>query len=726
MSVKKRVHVIGCGVLAIDVRHTAERLGIETGETWLEAGLHDRPGELRRRLQAAIDAVSDAGGCDRIIVGYGICGRGTVGLHARSVPLVIPKAHDCIALFLGSDSAYKREFARFPGTYYVSAGWYEGKVQPLEARRQDGEEPQRGEGDISALAVKYGEDNAQAIVDFMNSWQRNYQRAAFVDTGCGSADRYASYAEAMAQEFGWRYECLPGDLSLVEAMLTAEESTDAVLVVSAGFTTTFDAIGSCLAAGPPVSPELHPASVSEEQAPSPTAARLGLGIDAGGTYTDVVIYDFTCDAVLGKAKALTTRWDYTVGICEALNALDADLVGAADLVALSTTLATNAIVEGQGQRVGLLVMPPEGLRDVRHFPHSPCAILQGRLDIAGHELEPLDLDEVRRAARQMVDASAVAAFAISGYAGAINPSHELAVKAAVRDETGLSVTCGHELSGLLNFRARADTAVLNARIIPRLDRLIADVRSALAEHCVTGRLMVVKGDGSLISARAAHERPVETVLSGPAASVAGARRLTGKTDAIVVDMGGTTTDTALIADGRVRTCTAGARVGGWQTHVQALDLRTAGLGGDSLIAWEGRELSVGPVRVAPVSWLGRQQPGTDEALRFLERYIEDFDSSTRPMELLALAGHTDDLALNAVEQRVVTLLAERPHSMAELAERANVMHWQLLRLERLEEHQIVQRCGLTPTDLLHVQGRFDRWDPEAAQRLCSLYQVTCG
>ncbi len=172
MNQAKRVHVIGCGVLAIDVRHTAERLGIETGETWLEAGLHDRPGELRRRLQAAVDEVSAAGGCDRIIVGYGICGRGTVGIHARDVPLAIPRAHDCIALFLGSDSAYKQEFARFPGTFYISAGWVEGKAQPRGSRRQEGEEAEKPQGDLSALAAKYGEDNAQAIVDFMDSWKR--------------------------------------------------------------------------------------------------------------------------------------------------------------------------------------------------------------------------------------------------------------------------------------------------------------------------------------------------------------------------------------------------------------------------------------------------------------------------------------------------------------------------------------------------------------------------
>ena len=753
MSSPPRVHVIACGVLGIDIRSVAERLGVPVATTFLEAGLHDRPGELRRRLQAAIDLASADGGCDRIAVGYGICGRGTVGIQARAVPLAIPKAHDCIALFLGSDAAYRREFARFPGTYYVSAGWYEGKVQPRGQKKQAPASRDTARG-FDALAAKYGEENARAIVEFLSSWQRNYQRAAFIDTGAPARERYASYARAMAEEFGWQFEELPGSLSLLGKMLTAEATTREVLVVPPHHVTVFDPIESGLAAAPvweqghgPESagqlsetpPSLDPSSISarraarqhhepgrersEERAGAPV--RIGLGIDAGGTYTDVVVYDFEARAILAKSKALTTRWRYAEGIDQALAALDHALLGPTGLVALSTTLATNAIVEGDGQRVGLLVLPPYGLFRPSDIPHEPKAVLSARLEIDGTELAPVDPAEVARAADHLVQRG-VGAFAVSGYAGTINPAHELEIKRLLRERTRLSVTCGHELSDLLNFRTRADTAVLNARIIPRLERLIREVEQSLRRRGIDAPIMVVKGDGSLMSAATARERPIETILSGPAASVAGARFLTGRADALVVDMGGTTTDTAAVRGGTVRVCGDGARVGGWKTHVQALDMRTTGLGGDSLIAWEDGELNIGPARVAPVAWTAAEQPHAALALGYLEARIDDYAASSRPMELLLRTGHPADLAVGERERSILDVLAERPHSLAELAGRLGVADPVLLPLGRLEEHYAVQRCGLTPTDLLHVRGDFVRWAAEAARRLCGMIAHVVG
>ncbi len=725
-----RVHVIACGVLAIDIRRTAERLGIEVTSEFLEGGLHDRPGELRRRLQAAIDRASASGACHRIAVGYGICGRGTVGIHARGVPLVLPKAHDCIALFLGSDAAYRREFARCPGTYYISAGWFEEKVQPKSRESESGPRPRKG-ARFEELAAKHGEDNARAIIEFLTSWQRNYRRAAFIDTGAPGKARYASYAQAMADEFGWQYEALAGDLALLEQMLTATATSGEVVVVPPHHVTSFDPLAGGLKAVPvweqdEATAEGDSTGATGTDTAHARRARLGLGIDAGGTYTDAVVFDFATDSVVAKSKALTTKWDFTLGINEALDAFDAEVLARVDLVAVSTTLATNAIVEGQGQKVGLLLMPPYGLFDPANIPHEPKAVLSARLEIDGTEIAPVDPDEVRRAARQMVEQQAVGAFAVSGYAGSINPAHELAVKALLRDETGLNVTCGHELSELLNFRTRADTAVLNARIIPRLERLIAHVEQSLRSRDIDAPVMVVKCDGTLMRAETARKRPIETILSGPAASVAGARHLTGCADAIVVDMGGTTTDTAAVRDGAVRTCPYGARVGRWKTHVQALDMRTVGLGGDSLISWEKRALQIGPRRVAPVAWLAAEQAATARGLDYLEARLDDYAASTHPMEFVALAGPTAGFEPRDGERAVLSALADRPCSVAELAERAGAAHWTLLSLDRLEEHHVIHRCGLTPTDLLHARARFERWDRRSAERLTEMVSHLTG
>ncbi|HPD16738.1 MAG TPA: DUF1638 domain-containing protein [Planctomycetota bacterium] len=730
MAESKRAHVIACGVLAIDIRALAAKLGIGVTTEFFEGGLHDRPTELRRRLQAAIDAASARRECSRIVIGYGVCGRGTVGLRARGVPLVLPKAHDCIALFLGSDAAYRREFWRVPGTYYISAGWFEEKVQPRAQRRARGRAERRA--DSAELAAKYGDENAQAIVEFLNSWQKNYKRAAFIDTGSAGRARYAAHARAMAQEFGWRYEELPGNLGLLEKLLTAEATTDEVLVVPPSHVTAFDAAEGALKAVPLATarrdggagrPRSRPASRHPRSA---ATARLGLGIDAGGTYTDAVLYDFASRAVLGKSKALTTKWDHTVGIGNALAGLEPEALERVDLVAISTTLATNAIVEGRGQKVGLLLMPPYGLLEPSDIPHEPKAAIAGRLEIDGRELEPVDPAEVGRVAAEMVARHGVGAFAVSGYASTVNPGHERQVKAAVAEATGLAVTCGHELSALLNFRTRATTAVLNARIIPLLWRFLRDADAALAARGIRAPVMVVKGDGTLLSAQAALERPIETILSGPAASVAGACYLTQCDSALVVDVGGTTTDTAAVSDGRVHTAPSGARVGGWQTHVQALDMRTVGLGGDSLIACERGQLSIGPTRVAPVAWLAAEHAGTPEALDYVEARLDDFEGSSRPLELLALTGRVDGLAAGSDEARLLALLGQRPHSLAELAERTACAHVDLLPVARLEEQYIVQRCALTPTDLLHCRGLFTRWDARAARRLCGLVSRLCG
>ena len=733
MNRPPRTHVIACGVLAIDIRQAAERLGLDVTTEFLEAGLHERPGELRRRLQAAIDQASAAGGCDRIAIGYGVCGRGTVGIRARGVPLVLPKAHDCIALFLGSDAAYRREFARCPGTYYISAGWHEAKVQP---RTQAGKEARkkRAAASFEALAAKYGAENAQAIIDFLNSWQRNYTRAAFIDTSSGDRERYASYARAMADELGWQYEELAGSTALVEKILTAEATSGEVLVVPPRCATAFDPIEAALKAVPAwglagahteAEREPQAALVAPAQAP-PSRSRTGLGIDAGGTYTDVVVYGFAGEAVLAKSKALTTKWDFALGIDNALARLAPELLEAVDLVAVSTTLATNAIVEGQGQKVGLLVMPPYGRFDPADVPHEPKAAITGSMEIDGTELRPVDPEQVRRVAREMVERQGVEAFAVSGFGGTVNPRHELEAKALIRHATGCTVTCGHELSELLDVRTRADTAVLNARIIPRLERLIRDVEAALHARRIAAPIMVVKGDGSLMSAHLARERPIETILSGPAASVAGARRLTGRRDALVVDMGGTTTDTAALKDGAARTCASGARVGRWQTHVRALDMRTTGLGGDSLIAHERQQLLIGPLRVGPVAWLAAHQAATSAALDYLEAHLDDVDGSTRPMELVALTGYADGFEPRDDERDILDALREHPHSLAQLAERTAAPHWSLLRLDRLEAHHIVQRCGLTPTDLLHAAGRFERWDTRAARRLHEMVSHVAG
>jgi N-methylhydantoinase A/oxoprolinase/acetone carboxylase beta subunit len=449
--------------------------------------------------------------------------------------------------------------------------------------------------------------------------------------------------------------------------------------------------------------------------------KTGLGIDAGGTYTDAVVFDFENNCTICKAKSLTTRWDFTVGISNVLEQLDQDCLRNIELVSLSTTLATNAIVENEGQKVGLIIMPPFGLDIAQDISYRTKSVIQGQLDITGREIVPVNPDEIRSVVSQMIENHNVTAFAVSGFAGSINPEHELQVKKIIQEETGLFVSCGHELSDNLNFQTRAVTAMLNARIIPRLANLLLDLEKVMERHGIDSPVVVVKGDGTLMSSQMAKMRPVETILSGPAASVAGARHLTGISDALVVDMGGTTTDTAALSSGLVRLNEEGSNVGGHRTHVKALDIRTTGLGGDSLILYERTQFLIGPKRVAPIAWLGWNCPGAEIALNYLSLHLKHYGNSTRKMQILAKTGDAKSTKLSAMEQEILSLLEQRPYSLDELIQVTGAIAEESLHLQRLEENFIVQKCGLTFTDLLHTNGRFERWDTESARRYAGFH-----
>jgi N-methylhydantoinase A/oxoprolinase/acetone carboxylase beta subunit len=443
-----------------------------------------------------------------------------------------------------------------------------------------------------------------------------------------------------------------------------------------------------------------------------------LGIDTGGTYTDAVLFDSDTDRVLSAAKALTTKYDLSVGIRDALDAVLANSSHDIRLVSLSTTLATNAIVEGQGSPIGLLLLgyPADALDRSRlreALGTDPVVFIDGGHTVSGEEQMPLDVEAVRRAIQ--AHAARVDAFAVSGYFAVRNPAHELAVRRLIRELTDRPVTCGHELTSNLDAPRRALTSTLNARLIPLLRQLILAVQDMLVERGIRAPLMVVKGDGSLIDAQVALERPVETILSGPAASVVGARHLSGEDDVFVVDMGGTTTDTALLHGGRPILDADGATVGGWRTMVEAVAVHTLGLGGDSEVRLDDAgELVVGPQRVVPLSLLAHQHPHLLDTLRRQagrpegDRDDGQFALRQRPLE----AGRG---SLSPAQEEIWDRLAAGPLSLAELFGDARITYFQKRGLARLIERGLAVLSSFTPTDAAHVLGHQRDWSLEAAQ-----------
>lgn len=448
-----------------------------------------------------------------------------------------------------------------------------------------------------------------------------------------------------------------------------------------------------------------------------------LGVDTGGTYTDAAILDEREERVIAAAKSLTTREDLALGIGRAVAAaLDQAGLQAADvaLVSLSTTLATNALVEGQGGRVALVFigfddgdLTREGLAEA--LAGDPVVRLAGGHSHAGTELAPLDLARLEAELRPL--AAEVAGFAVAARFATRNPAHELAAADVIRRVTGRPVTCSHELSARLNGPKRALTAVLNARLIGLIARLIDACEGHLRQIGIAAPLMVVRGDGALISAEMARARPIETILSGPAASIVGARWLTGETEALVADIGGTTTDVALLKNGLPEIDPLGARVGGWRTMVEAVAMRTWGLGGDSEVHLvEGLDggLRLGPRRLIPVSLLARDWPALvhealDRALA-AETTGEHDGRFALPLAGMSAAG------LAPREAALLARLDGRPAPLAALL----VTRLEAAALNRLVARGLVQLAGVTPSDASHVLGRLAAWDGGAAEKALRL------
>lgn len=730
-----KYRVIACGVFEpyLDILATESPNDIEVRA--LDAGLHARPNDLRLLLQAEIDQASREGGFDAVVLFYGLCGRGAAGLVSRDVPVVIPRAHDCITLFLGSSQAYLRQFHKNPGTFYHTLGWIQKKINPKNREATElylnfGKEGYDRHPEFHQLAAKYGAENAEHILAFFDRWKQHYTRAAYIDMGFPDEAGLVDYTREMARAFEWQHEVIPGDPELMRRVLAGDWADDRVFVLpphSRSASTGDDRVFAAVAidAGESEGGLRDGQVVIESAGERGGPEGVGLGIDAGGTYTDAVIYDIGERKVLAKAKALTTYHDLVEGIRGALAQLPKGLLRRVRVSSLSTTLATNSIVEGRGHKVGLIAVSPWDWTE-EQLEHSPVINVPGAVSITGEVMEPLDEDAVRIAAEHLIDKERCAAVVVAGYATVRNPALVNRVREIVSELHDVPVVCAHEVSRRLNSIHGAQTAIANARLLPVIRDLIDSVHKALADFHVPGKLMVVKGDGTPVDESIARARPVETILSGPAASVSGARILTQLDDALILDIGGTTTDCAILTEGRVAVSEDGARIGSWVMSVDAVEVSTVGLGGDSRIDFTNdRHITVGPSRNIPFCCLASEHASVREFLdRFDARRFRGAQSAS-PMDVLVLGGPRR-LDLTEREAALLDALQSGPMPALWAAEALSLPSPALLPTSRLEAAGMIKRAGLTPTDLLHVSGRFARWDADAASRALEVFSEMFG
>jgi len=225
-----RLAVIACPSLKPELAMLAGECANEIGLSTLEMALHQRSAPaLNKALQQAID---DTGSADAILIAYGLCNRGVVGLVARAVPVVIPRAYDCIGILLGSGQRYRDELAAEPGTYFQSAGWLEHAAP--DARQPDFTFGPNSNVTRERLVERYGEDNADYLLEQFEGFTKHYERLAYIATAVPQAGLWQREAEALATKRTWRFERLEGDLGWLRRLLSGEWNEREFLVVRPG------------------------------------------------------------------------------------------------------------------------------------------------------------------------------------------------------------------------------------------------------------------------------------------------------------------------------------------------------------------------------------------------------------------------------------------------------------------------------------------------------------
>ena len=447
-------------------------------------------------------------------------------------------------------------------------------------------------------------------------------------------------------------------------------------------------------------------------------SQLLIGIDTGGTFTDAVVIDARRHVILATAKAITTKGNLAIGVSEAmasaiskLSHFDASAVG---MVSVSTTLATNAVVEGHGSAVALVLagfdqkmVERTGL--LKSFPNMPILQMKGGHDHNGNEVEPLDTATLVTWLK--ANAMHVSAIAVASAFAVRNPAHEVAIGALAFEHTHLPVTLSTQLASALDAPRRAQTAVLNARLISRISDLVKAVNTSMKTHNLDCPLMLVRGDGSLVRADLAALRPIETVLSGPAASLIGAQWISGKDQFIMSDMGGTTTDVGLLIAGRPKIAENGAEVGGWRTMVSAIDVKTIGLGGDSEVRIElNGKVALGPQRAVPIALIAQRFP---EVIDMLEVDLADTMGGSMHGKFLVLPFGSQSGNLKTLAPREAEVLAEisdRPVPFRKIATSAAAQR----AVTNLRKAGLIQFCSFTPSDAAHVLGLQNNWSSHGA------------
>ena len=450
------------------------------------------------------------------------------------------------------------------------------------------------------------------------------------------------------------------------------------------------------------------ADSSQDEIPLPDPATL-VGIDVGGTFTDAVAVRY--GTVIATSKAPTEADNLARSLLAALDSVLAG-ISATDVsrVSLSTTLITNLIAQGLVPIVPVLLIPGPG-RDPSTYPLAgPSWTVGGAIDFRGREIVPLDRDEVT-AILGRIRATGYRHLAVVGKFSPRNPSHEERVLDWARQlNPDWRLRAGHTVSGQLNLPRRAAATALTLAVEEPLRAFFTQLQKAFDARGLTCPLVILKADGGTLPLDAAQREPIQSVFSGPAASTMGvlALRAPGSTS-VVVDVGGTTTDLALILDGEPLFSSRGASLSGVYLPTRAFAVRSLPLGGDSTVAVESGSPVLLATRAGVAACLGGPLPTLTDALRLLGRTALG-DVHLAHAALAKVAGAADLSAEQIAAQVVEQALSRLENGISEM-----FLSWRREHVYRIWE--LKQRGERRPDVVVGVGAAAEPLVPALAERL---------
>lgn len=433
-----------------------------------------------------------------------------------------------------------------------------------------------------------------------------------------------------------------------------------------------------------------------------------IGIDVGGTFTDAVLLD------RGRVRATTkvpTKEDLLSSLLEALDKLMQGITGdLVERVVLSTTLITNIVVEKKYDPVGLILIPGPGLNPNRVKYNTDVHIISGAIDYRGREIIPLRREEIDNAIVDLASKD-YKKVAIVGKFSSRNNRHEKEVASRVRwYYPDWHIEVGHQVAGQLNFPRRVMSTYLTCATRDKYKFFADSVSSALSKRGIDCPVFILKADGGTIPLYCTVNAPIETIYSGPAASTLGVQALTppGETS-VVVDIGGTTTDLALILSGQPLLSSKGAALEELLTNVRALAVKAVPVGGDSTVERVGKEIIVYTERLGPPYCLGGPMPTPTDALRVLGlTMLGDEDKAREAMNSL---GAPLGLSPGEVAYRVCNLVIETITKEIE----GMFMQWEQEPAYRVWE--VLQKRRKRPNTVVGVGGGAAGFISQIAARL---------